>query len=339
MNPEDCTNGVDDDNDGNIDCADPKCGAYACVADVPADWTGYYALFDGVGSDPGCPMTFPSTTLPAYQADLTVPPAQCTCSCGPAQGQTCAALDTIKIVTQDAPCGQAAVCKGTSLNVPAGWDGSCYGTNFYAGGKLTCGPGTDMTCSTNTGNPCNVAVSATALEATGGSCMASAVQVMKPDLVWGRFGRACGSDSMTAGKGCNIGQSCVAKPQPPFVSGVCIYKQGDTACPAGAFKQKHLFYEGANDTRDCTNDCSCGSPSGGTCPTTISIYSDSGGVCNSAVATFPAGTCANVANNPTLGTRKATPPGAPTGGTCTASGGQPTGTATPDVPVTFCCIP
>ncbi len=339
MNPENCTNGIDDDNDGKTDCEDPKCVDYQCVADVPTGWEGFYSLYDGVGPDPGCPSTFPTATLPPYQADLTVPPATCSCTCGVATGQTCAALDTIKLLTRDAACAANAKCTGPSLAVPMGWDGSCYGPNYYPGGRTTCGPGTDSMCSTETGNPCNVSVTSSALAATGGSCMPSQVQVMKPDLVWARFGRACGTDPMANGKGCNIGQTCVPKPQLPYVTGLCIYKQGDNACPAGAFKQKHLFYEGASDTRDCTNDCSCSPPSGGTCPTTIAIYSDTGGVCNTKVAEFQAGSCADVAGNPNLAGRTASAPGAPTGATCAPSGGQPTGTATPDLPVTFCCAP
>src|SRR5262245_29671494 len=39
---EDCTNGVDDDGDGAVDCEDPDCAgaAFTCVAPAPADWNG-----------------------------------------------------------------------------------------------------------------------------------------------------------------------------------------------------------------------------------------------------------------------------------------------------------
>src|SRR6185436_995373 len=38
---EDCENGVDDDGDGLVDCADPDCAklGYQCVAAVPSGWT------------------------------------------------------------------------------------------------------------------------------------------------------------------------------------------------------------------------------------------------------------------------------------------------------------
>jgi hypothetical protein len=32
---EDCTNGVDDDGDGAIDCDDTDCGAYQCAPSAP----------------------------------------------------------------------------------------------------------------------------------------------------------------------------------------------------------------------------------------------------------------------------------------------------------------
>src|SRR5690606_13162223 len=108
--PENCMNGVDDDSDGNIDCADPKCTDHACVPEVPADWTGYYALYDGApAGDPGCPQTFPSTVNPAYLGNngINVPPATCACSCTAPQWGGCAALDTITMSTGDAPCGSA----------------------------------------------------------------------------------------------------------------------------------------------------------------------------------------------------------------------------------------
>lgn len=340
-NPEDCTNGVDDDADGNVDCADPKCTTYTCVPEIPAGWSGYFALYDGApAGDPGCPADFPSTTTPAFLGNdgLTAPPAECACECSAPAWQGCAALDTITISTGDAPCGMATYCTG-AMDVPAGWDGTCFGTTFYAGGQLTCGPDVVQigNCGTNTGDPCNVSVRATGVAAVNGSCQAMPT-ANNPDLIWDRFGRACG-DAPTTGGGCNVGQTCLPRMEAPYESGVCVMMAGDNACPPGAFTEKHVFYDDVMDTRACT-DCSCGTATGGTCPTTVNIYSDTAdNTCISLVASFQAGTCADVMGNPTLSNREAIPGAGPTGGSCIPSASTPTGTVMPTNPTTFCCIP
>lgn len=339
-NPENCTNGVDDDADGNADCADPKCNTYTCVPEIPAGWSGYFALYDGLpAGDPGCPADFPSTTTPAFLGNdgLTAMDATCACECEPPTWQGCAPLDSVVMETADTACGQASFCSG-DLAIPAAWDGTCFGTNFYQGGQLTCGPDVVMTmsCAQNTGDPCNVSVRATGVAALNGSCQATPT-VTKPDLVWERFGRACG-DAPTTGGGCNVGQVCLPRMETPYESGVCIMMAGDNACPAGAFTEKHVFFDDVMDTRDCTA-CTCGVASGGSCPTTINIYSDTAPGCMNLIASFPAGECFDLVGNPTIAARAATAPGAPTGGSCLPSTPAATGTVMPTSPTTFCCIP
>src|SRR5262245_6655050 len=57
---EDCTNGVDDNGDGLIDCADPRCSpGFACVSIIPTGWQGYVALYHGPSKDdPRCEGQF-----------------------------------------------------------------------------------------------------------------------------------------------------------------------------------------------------------------------------------------------------------------------------------------
>ncbi|HSN97851.1 MAG TPA: hypothetical protein VLS89_06115, partial [Candidatus Nanopelagicales bacterium] len=195
-NPENCTNGVDDDGDGAADCADVKCTEYACVSEVPAGWTGYFALYDGdPAGDPGCPGSFPSSTTPPYVGTngISAPAATCACSCGnPSWTAGCAPLDSIVIATGDAACGDNTYCSGQA-QIPAGWNGTCYNQGYFPGGQLTCGPNTEPTCDVATGDPCNVSVRATAIAATGqGTCQPNPVAVMLPDPVWAQLGRACG---------------------------------------------------------------------------------------------------------------------------------------------------
>src|SRR5262245_29388782 len=44
---ENCQNGLDDDGDGNIDCADPKCPGFQCATAAPAGWSGPGPLWIG----------------------------------------------------------------------------------------------------------------------------------------------------------------------------------------------------------------------------------------------------------------------------------------------------
>ncbi|AKT39878.1 hypothetical protein [Chondromyces crocatus] len=337
---EDCTNGVDDDNDGLADCADPKCVEVSCVPTVPTGWTGYVALYDGApAGDPGCPSNFPGQAYVGTDG-ITAPAAVCQCSCSaPSWTPGCAALETITISTGDAPCADEAYCIG-AVTVPPGWNGTCFNETGFSGGQLTCGPNTNQTCSMATGDPCSVSVRATAIAATGsGTCQPQLAPVNRPDPLWDRLGRACG-DAPVTGAGCNIGQACMPRPEAPYESGLCISQEGNVACPPGAFTQKHVFYGSVEDTRGCADDCACGPGANGTCPATVSIYSDQTlGVCSTVVASFTAGTCMNVANNPAIRGRTVSAPGAPTGGSCTSTGGTPTGTAQPINPTTFCCIP
>ncbi|HSN99447.1 MAG TPA: hypothetical protein VLS89_14225, partial [Candidatus Nanopelagicales bacterium] len=285
--------------------------------------------------------SFPSSTTPPYVGTngISAPAATCACSCGnPSWTAGCAPLDSIVINTGDAACGNNTNCSGP-LAVPSGWNGACHGPNYYAGGQLTCGPNTEPTCDVNTGDPCNVSVRATAIAATGqGTCQPNPVAVMLPDPVWAQLGRACGDAPV--GGGCNIGQACLPRPEVPYETGVCISKDGDNACPAGAFTEKHVFFSDVMDERGCADDCACGPGANGVCPATVTIYSDTqSNTCVTAVATFAAGTCFNLANNPNIAGRTVSAPGAPTGGACPATGGTPTGAATPINPKTYCCVP
>jgi hypothetical protein len=72
----------------------------------------------------------------------------------------------------------------------------------------------------------------------------------------------------------------------------------------------------------------------------MSVYSDNTtNTCTTLATTFNAGGCGDLVGNPAVYSRKATVTQAPSGGTCPASGGQPTGSIMPSDPTTFCCVP
>lgn len=319
---EDCLNGADDDGDGAVDCLDAECNAgFSCVDAAPAGWTGFVALFQGMpAAEPACPAAFPSVS-PYKGNDMPSAPFTCgACSCGAPTGQTCDLPDLLQVM--NAPCGQMATSVAP-LPVPANWTGTCYGPSGWPAGQ---------TCN---GSPCNSSVMAPKATVTGGSCPASGGAPNLMPVTWSVLGKACGDAPM--GGGCGAGV-CQPKAAAPFEPGLCIYKASDNACPAGAFSQKHVFYEGADDTRAC-GACSCNTPQGSACDATISVYTDAGNnQCNTVGATFQAGGCGNLSGNPAVKGRKATI-SAPMGGSCTPGVAIPSGTVTPTNATTFCCTP
>lgn len=338
---EDCLNGMDDNGDGDIDCADAKCGAFSCVSAVPATWTGHFFLFDGPpGMDPDCPASFPGTTNAFLgNGSLDAPAATCSaCSCGAPTGQTC--VTPVEVMLQDAAlnvnCGEAVPgsinCVGGLALGPA--NGSCFTDMFYLPGQSTCGVNGGAMCSMGS-SPCNVSTVTTAPTVAGGTCAVGGGVPSLPGASWTNLGRGCG-DPVAAGQGCNGAQVCLPKPDAPYESGVCISKDGDNACPPGAFAEKHVFYQEFTDMRGCT-PCSCGGAAGSTCAVNVQLYSDN--ACINETASFAAGSCDNLTGNPDVRGRRLTTTQPPTGGACPPAGGQPTGGTTPMTPTTFCCIP
>jgi hypothetical protein len=75
-----CTNGMDDDGDGKVDCDDPDCiGTFYC----PTGWTcPYDAYFDGQ-CDCGCGVVDGDCSDPSPDSCMEIPTASCcdsTCS-------------------------------------------------------------------------------------------------------------------------------------------------------------------------------------------------------------------------------------------------------------------
>lgn len=323
---EDCSNGTDDDGDSLADCADDDCTPmYACVPSPPLDWDGYVTLFDGVSAAKpmACPAAFPTTAFDGSR-NLKTPAHTCSaCSCGSPSGQICDLADMITV--SDKNCGFVAQTTNHIDPMPD-WDGTCYGPAGLQGMQ---------TCA---GGPCNSSVSTGKPTVTGGACMAQggASDQLPPD--WEAVGLAC---SVAAkGGGCDAGGVCQPKTAMPFRSGLCIYRSGEHMCPGGGFSEQFVYYEKVDDTRACS-PCECDTPTGATCDATIKIYSDAAvNSCVNEIASFNAGGCANLTNNPTVFGRKAVITG-PTGGMCNvkAGGGQAMGALTPANPRTFCCIP
>jgi hypothetical protein len=75
-----CNNGIDDNCDGKVDCADPMCSGtgWTCVTAPPQPWT-YVGFFGAVAS---CPAPFATTTPMKTGPMSTQESCSCTCNVG-----------------------------------------------------------------------------------------------------------------------------------------------------------------------------------------------------------------------------------------------------------------
>ena len=302
-----CDNGVDDDGDTQADCADSDCtaaGAFSCVTDAPAGWTGPFAFSVGAPPFPACPAPYTKVELQGGET-INAPAAVCTgCSCGAPTNVKCA----------------------TSVNSYV--DGNCTSGKVGTGGPK--GPCNGLTI-TGSGGTRNSAISSGSLSALGGTCAPSAGTKTVPPITWGSSKQLC--SGAKSGAGCSAGASCLPTPKAPFASKLCITKAGDQICPS-PFLNKHPLYAGATDTRNCS--CACSASSGGSCTGgTINFYPGSSG-CGGTPVTLTPNVC-----KPTTPFKSfsVSVSGATvvTAGSCSPTT-KTSGGATPDDLRTVCCL-
>jgi len=110
----------------------------------------------------------------------------------------------------------------------------------------------------------------------------------------------------------------------------CILSPGDLSCPPGAYSVRHVYYASVSDSRACTA-CACGVAAGVTCSATAQQG------CGQTGPAIPLPTaCASL---PSPGSVTLIAAATVTGGSCTPSGGQPTGALVPTGATTLCCMP
>lgn len=221
-----CLDGLDNDADGDVDCADSDCQPdYECVAAPPAGWGEVIYVqrsdYDPLASDSViCPGGAAAAT---YRAGPS--PAECTpCDCS-FTGAACSAP-----VLQWKMQG----CGGTWLTDSDGSTLTCYdegtsdtGARLY---RLGAGPTT---------------LSQGTCEANGG--------VLTNPLPWSATVHVC---EAAVGGGCGAERRCVERPPTAFEDAVCMKQAGEVSCPAGWFAEDLDVYGGGVDTRACSG-CGC----------------------------------------------------------------------------------
>jgi hypothetical protein len=298
---ESCTNGVDDDCNAKIDCADPGCSAFVCSLPVTSGWSIVAAVFAAGASTPAaCPAGYGASTL--LEEGPTSSAATCTCTCG---GNPCLSSATSPVNWRT---GVSACNDGTN-NIDL--SGACSTFTSNATGGVILGGGFDPPGTGGT-QPCT---DTTAL----------------PSIAFTKTVRVCTAPAV-AGAGCASGASC----EPPVApASLCLSHVGDVACAAGT---KHVIGAGATvtDARTC-GACGCSANactsqrveffSDAACATKIATVASTGdvNVCPVVVGAF-----AGATRSKYFATANCTPttPNPAIGGTLAFA--QPT---------TLCCVP
>jgi hypothetical protein len=285
------------------------CGG-ACAPSVPGGWTGPFELYAGSSPSPMCGASFAGGTLDA-NAGLVAQPAACACTCDVAKGVQCSA-PTTTFYASSTTCPLSS-CFAVSL-----LDRACTTVDVTTACLLGVG-----------GSFVSVPAPAPSL----GSCTPVAT-VASPSLVWATNVRACGASVAPARADCAAGNVCVPVPSSPFQASVCIEQTGDVACPLTGYTAKYVYYGGVDDTRTCST-CSCGPVLGASCTGSITQFQSTDGGCTTAQTIYNLPLACAPLQQPSdlLLTLTAS------GGACKATPSAPTGSATPTMPMTFCCTP
>ncbi len=245
-----CDDGIDDDCNGLVDCADPRCQSqgFTCMPVVPGGWS--LVAYDP-GGRPACASGWGSPVPLVEGPDAG--PASCACSCGAPIGNPCVAGTATMSLGQNV-CGCAKV-----HDVPLVSDGGCD----PIGAPI--------------GEPCGAwgdgFVQAVVLEAGaegGAAAVACTDDPQRPPITYAALGESCTAQG-PAGGGCVSGGGCLPAPAPGIA---CIEAAGIQTCPPG-FTQAHVVYAPSNviDERQC-GPCGCTATVTSCSGATVTLYDD-----------------------------------------------------------------
>jgi hypothetical protein len=316
---ENCSNGKDDDKDGDVDCADTlDC---VCAPAVPEGWDGPAVIWHGAPDlEPTC------SDAGAYRIGvqelghhLSEPAWACPeCRCGDPEGATCSARITYFS------------------------EKDCTGSCWPLGGD--CGYDVGSTCEAKTLNyggvddtrpvSAGIELSATSI----GSCPSETVSPVEPsEPSWDEVLLAC-VGAPVGGLGCDAAHVCVPRPPPDPFDRICVYADGAGVCPPSYEAFQATAYGDYDDSRGCT-ECGCAAPTGIQCTGTVTDY-DSRVRCGGNATVIGAGECLEIPpqSEGSEDFRHTLFKDSSSGGTCTPTGGEKTGSIELVEPVTFCCV-
>jgi hypothetical protein len=297
-----CDNNADDDGNGKTDCADDACGSRSCERTAASGWKGPIELRSSDGDAPDCGGEFGTKSFEAGDSPEAAAASCSACTCTPPIA-ACAAF-------VDFTTGTAAGCGGT-----------------------TCTTSVNQSC-TEIMPPCLSGLSSaylgTKLPSGASGCTPSAQSSNKPEVTWAKRVVGCSAGDSTRG-GCKSGEQCL--PKHASSNALCVWRDGDHACPTQTYTEKHVYHRDIDDTRSCTA-CSCSGPN---CSYHWSVFNAADTACASPiVALTSADQCVQV--NPAMDKLRV---GASiTGdGSCTPSGGTSQGSVSGTDAISVCCVP
>ena len=309
---------ADECSDTSLCDVGPSCPGQ-CLPLPPIHFKGPTLLWTGPEADaPLCPDRAPSPVYEGYaglDGTHACPPCGCT---------EPACVFPAGLTASSQACANAGGGTLTAFEAPAGWSGACTSPTTVASNLLS-----SVTLAPASARPCEPVAP-------------EVPQDGSPHSPWSTFARACMGE-VIEGACADPGTTCepTAEPPPPGFRQCILYQgEGDPACPT-EYPDKHIFYEGLEDTRECT-PCECAQTVPSSCSALVSYYQDDACATLSAsivVDSSAGASCHDImVQGAELGSMEAAwvmdEPGA-----CVAGGGAPVGEAKPAHPSTFCCQP
>jgi hypothetical protein len=304
---EDCLDGADNDGNSLVDCADPACTpGYQCVPQAPSPYTGYLRTRGDVynaAAGPACP----DGSAPTRYSTGPAGPAECSpCTCGTLAGGQCGAAPLLCYPGSSSCGGTASDWTGIAS------DGNCHGGNA-AINVLSCKLGP------------------TPLIATG-QCPPGTTDFANKDP-FTAVTDVCRTTE-EAGGGCSAGEVCIPRGTGDYAGYVCVEQVGEHTCPAG-WGTQIWAYTGANDSRQCTA-CACSTAAASCVGAEYRFWDDP--FCLIGDEGVSSETCKDLTglmDYDAWSFERSKQPVVV--GSCTASGGSPTGGVYPTGALTLCC--
>jgi hypothetical protein len=299
------------------DAGPPSCQG-TCVPLGYAEWSAPFLVW--LGDAPQAPAC-PSQASRDYYDGVAAPPAPVCDACA-CEASTGACVQPATVTAHADACPGTG--SGTAFASPIALDGTCTMQDAIAGGVES--------------------VTVAPLIVNENGCVPSPPVVTQdlpkvPTLAHGCTGVPPDGACQTSG------DTCLPTVPSPGSWTYCIMHDGagdeyTKQCPKGSpYKNLFVFADDFSDSRTCA-PCTCGQPEGSACSSLVSFFTD--GACSDQVASVTAlsstATCDHIPSTSPLGSTMVSPP-TYTPGTCAASGGDVTGQAIPDAPVTLCCLP
>lgn len=289
--------------------------AQVCAPEAPAGWNGPYAraAVPGTENDSGCGGGYPNSVVDGF-GSVTGSAATCDCSCGSPSGGSCE--DPIEIRIYDG--SNQGFCTTLTDTITTDDTPPAYVDANGAGGLYVRVDVPDVVVAP--------------------SCTPSASEDVPPAEYGGPVELCEGT--FDSGE-CASGEVCVPDLSAAFTSGHCIFRDGESPCPAGsAYSERIVNYAETNDSRGCSA-CSCGTPTAGCTGSVDFSLAYSGGV---ETVTVPATSgCTPVIPDETpassVGYGMDYDPSTPNANACSPSGGAAVGGIAPADAFTVCCTP